>query len=117
MIGLQKAYSPVAVLYSLLIVFFCEYVLLNMTLAILKYKYSQVKGNTIEEEEEEKTDYEPEFLKRLGIFSQVSRMPSHSPLARCSLPDKVFVGARHFFKDTPNKPEKPFNFLNLKNET
>jgi hypothetical protein len=37
-------------LYSLLIVFICEYVLLNMTLAILKYKYSQVKDNLIEEE-------------------------------------------------------------------
>ena len=34
-------------MYSLLIIFFCEYVLLNMTMAILKYKYSQVKGNTI----------------------------------------------------------------------
>lgn len=40
--------------YSLLIVFICEYVLLNMTMAILKYKYAQVKGNVIEEEEEEK---------------------------------------------------------------
>ena len=47
MISLQKSYSVVCVLYSLLIIFFCEYVLLNMTMAILKYKYSQVKGNTI----------------------------------------------------------------------
>ena len=39
-----------------------------MTLAILKYKYSQVKGNSIEEEEEEQVDYEPEYLKKLGIF-------------------------------------------------
>lgn len=51
MIDLEKCYSPFSVLYSLLIVFFCEYVLLNMTMAILKYKYSQVKGNTIEEDE------------------------------------------------------------------
>lgn len=36
--------------YSLLIVFICEYVLLNMTLAILKYKYAQVKDNLIEED-------------------------------------------------------------------
>lgn len=49
MISLQKCYSVAAVIYSLLIIFFCEYVLLNMTMAILKYKYSQVKGNTIEE--------------------------------------------------------------------
>ena len=47
MISLQKSYSVVSVFYSLLIIFFCEYVLLNMTMAILKYKYSQVKGNTI----------------------------------------------------------------------
>lgn len=47
MVGLQQAYSPYSLIYSLMIVFFCEYVLLNMTLAILKYKYSQVKGNTI----------------------------------------------------------------------
>jgi len=48
MIDLQKAYSPFSFIYSVAIVFFCEYVLLNMTLAILKYKYSQVKGDTIE---------------------------------------------------------------------
>lgn len=50
MVSLQKCYSIVSVIYSILIIFFCEYVLLNMTMAILKYKYSQVKGNTIEEE-------------------------------------------------------------------
>lgn len=47
MINLQISYSPFSFIYSLLIVFLCEYVLLNMTMAILKYKYSQVKGNTI----------------------------------------------------------------------
>ena len=51
MINIQQAYSPYAFVYSVLIVFFCEYVLLNMTLAILKYKYSQVKGNAIEEDD------------------------------------------------------------------
>lgn len=51
MVDLQKSYSVFAIIYSILIIFFCEYVLLNMTMAILKYKYSQVKGNTIEEEE------------------------------------------------------------------
>lgn len=74
MISLQKCYSVVSVLYSLLIIFFCEYVLLNMTMAILKYKYSQVKGNTIEEEEEEQSDYEPEFLRKLGIFKSISNV-------------------------------------------
>ena len=34
-------------IYALLIVLICEFVLLNMTMAILKYKYSQVKGNAI----------------------------------------------------------------------
>lgn len=72
MISLQKTYSVISVIYSLLIIFFCEYVLLNMTMAILKYKYSQVKGNTIEEEEDEQTDYEPEFLRKLGIFKDIS---------------------------------------------
>jgi len=47
MVQLQLSYSPFSFIYSVMIVFFCEYVLLNMTLAILKYKYSQVKGNTI----------------------------------------------------------------------
>jgi hypothetical protein len=47
MVELQQSYSPFSFIYSVMIVFFCEYVLLNMTLAILKYKYSQVKGNTI----------------------------------------------------------------------
>lgn len=47
MLELEMAFSPAAVLYSVAIVFFCEYVILNMTMAILKYKYSQVKGNTI----------------------------------------------------------------------
>ena len=57
MIYLQRTYSPFSFIYSILIVFFCEYVLLNMTMAILKYKYAQVKGNTIEDDEEEETDY------------------------------------------------------------
>lgn len=55
-------------LYSFLIVVTCLYILLNMTMAILKYKYSQVKSNRIEEEEEELQEYEPEFLKKIGIF-------------------------------------------------
>lgn len=48
MIALELCYSPVCVAYCVLIIFFCEYVLLNMTMAILKYKYAQVKGNTAE---------------------------------------------------------------------
>jgi hypothetical protein len=40
-----------------------------MTMAILKYKYSQVKKNHIEDEEEELHEYEPEFLRKIGIFS------------------------------------------------
>jgi hypothetical protein len=52
MVDLQACYSPIAAVYSLIIIFFCEYVILNMTMAILKYKYSQVKDNTIDEEEE-----------------------------------------------------------------
>lgn len=48
MVNLQACYSMLAAFYSLLIIFFCEYVVLNMTMAILKYKYSQVKGNTIQ---------------------------------------------------------------------
>jgi hypothetical protein len=49
MIGLEQSYSVVCCLYCVLIVFLCEYVLLNITLAILKYKYAQVKDNSIEE--------------------------------------------------------------------
>lgn len=48
---IQIISGAVYFIYSILIVFICEYVLLNMTLAILKYKYSQVKDNLIEEEE------------------------------------------------------------------
>jgi len=42
-----------------MILIVCNYVLLNMVLAILKYKYQQVKSNVIEEEEEDKMEYEP----------------------------------------------------------
>lgn len=75
MISIQQTYSPVAFIYSIMIVFFCEFVLLNMTMAILKYKYAQVKGNTIEDEEEEQTDYEPDFLKKLGVFQNITHLP------------------------------------------
>jgi hypothetical protein len=44
---IQMASGFVYCVYSLLIVFACEYVLLNMTMAILKYKYAQVKDNVI----------------------------------------------------------------------
>lgn len=52
MIALEQCYSPVCVGYCVLIIFLCEYVLLNMTMAILKYKYTQVKGDKAEEEED-----------------------------------------------------------------
>ena len=96
MIYLQRTYSPVAFIYSIMIVFFCEYVLLNMTMAILKYKYAQVKGNTIEEEEEEETDYEPDFLKKLGVFQNITHLPLEAPLERYFARDKIFVGAIEF---------------------
>jgi hypothetical protein len=47
---IQMTNGVVYCVYSLLIVFTCEYVLLNMTLAILKFKYAQVKDNVIEED-------------------------------------------------------------------
>ncbi len=78
--------------YSLLIVFTCEYVLLNMTLAILKYKYAQVKGNVIEEDEEEKEEYEPEFLKKIGVFSNISVLAKPAALVRVNNPNKNRVG-------------------------
>ena len=120
MIGLQRVYSPFSIFYSLLIVFFCEYVLLNMTMAILKYKYSQVKGNAIEEEEEERTDYDPDFLKKLGIFNQVSRVPEECPLTRYNMDDKIFVGSKYFFEGTVKETvENPFEYdiSNLRKDT
>lgn len=106
MVNLQAAYSMFAAVYSLLIVFFCEYVLLNMTMAILKYKYSQVKGNTIEEEEDEITDYEPEFLKKLGVFKSITSISIEPPLERYCATDKIFVGAMEFNKNLDNSLSK-----------
>jgi hypothetical protein len=78
--------------YSLLIVFTCEYVLLNMTLAILKYKYAQVKDNVIEDEEEEKEEYEPEFLRKIGVFASISVLAKPATLVRVNNPTKHRVG-------------------------
>ena len=49
-INIQKTKGFVYIIYSILIIFICLYILLNMTMAILKYKYGQVKQNVIEEE-------------------------------------------------------------------
>ena len=49
MIYIQNVRGLVYSLYSLLIVITCLYILLNMTMAILKYKYAQVKANHVEE--------------------------------------------------------------------
>jgi hypothetical protein len=48
MVDVQRSFSPFAAFYFVLILFFCEYVIHNMTTAILKYKYSQTKDNKIE---------------------------------------------------------------------
>ena len=69
MMYIQQTKGLVYSLYSILIVITCLYILLNMTMAILKYKYSQVKKNNVEEEEEELEEYEPDFLRKIGIFS------------------------------------------------
>ena len=47
MSDIQKTSGYVYFLYSVMIIFICEYVLLNMTMAILKYKYGQVKENAL----------------------------------------------------------------------
>ena len=110
MLGLQRVYSPFSFIYSIMIVFFCEYVLLNMTLAILKYKYSQVKGNSIEEEEEEQVDYEPDYLKKLGIFEMITRISAEPPLERYVSKDKIYVGSISFNKTNKYFEDNPFNY-------
>lgn len=59
MIYIQEVKGLIYALYSVVIVVTCLYILLNMTMAILKYKYAQVKANTLEEEEEDIQEYEP----------------------------------------------------------
>ena len=49
MMYIQQTKGLIYSLYSILIVITCLYILLNMTMAILKYKYSQVKKNDVEE--------------------------------------------------------------------
>jgi hypothetical protein len=88
----QMTNGVIYCVYSLLIVFTCEYVLLNMTLAILKYKYAQVKDNVIEEDEEEKDEYEPEFLKKIGVFASISVLARPPVLVRVNNPNKHRVG-------------------------
>lgn len=52
MLYLEEGYSFLSFIYSIGVIISCEYITLNMTMAILKYKYSEVKMNKIEEEEE-----------------------------------------------------------------
>lgn len=93
MIGIQKVKGHVYSLYSVLIVVTCLYILLNMTMAILKYKYSQVKSNRIEEEEEELQEYEPNFLRKIGIFQEISALSQPAPLVRINHPFRQQVGS------------------------
>jgi len=48
MMDIQKSNGTIYCVFSIMIVLICDYVLLNMTLAILKYKYAQVKDNSIQ---------------------------------------------------------------------
>jgi hypothetical protein len=57
MIYIEHAKGLMYAIYSIMIVITCLYILLNMTMAILKYKYSQVKKNHVEEEEEDLQEY------------------------------------------------------------
>lgn len=90
--SVQMTNGEIYCLYSLLIVFTCEYVLLNMTLAILKYKYAQVKDNVIDEDEKDKEEYEPEFLKKIGVFNSISVLAKPPVLVRVNNPNKHRVG-------------------------
>lgn len=106
MIALEQCYSVVCALYCVAIVFLCEYVLLNMTLAILKYKYAQVKDNSIEEEEEEKYEYTPELMKKIGAYREFAQI-KESDYERIKGDDgRAFVGASRFFKDEVKQIEK-----------
>ena len=51
MMYIQQTKGLAYSIYSIVIVIVCLFILLNMTMAILKYKYSQVKKNNVEEEE------------------------------------------------------------------
>lgn len=57
MIYIKQTRGLMYAVYSILIVITCLYILLNMTMAILKYKYSQVKKNHVEEEEEDLNEF------------------------------------------------------------
>jgi hypothetical protein len=50
MVYTQQTKGFVYAIYEVLILLVCLYILLNMTMAILKYKFAQVKKNAIEEE-------------------------------------------------------------------
>lgn len=92
MVNIQQSSGIAYCVYSILIVLICDYVLLNMTLAILKYKYAQVKGNSIQEEEEEKQEYEPDFLRKIAIFKDISVLSRPAPLLRLNAPTKKQLG-------------------------
>jgi len=75
-----------------LVVFLCENVLLNITLAILKYKYTQVKDNSIEDDDEDKKEYSPELLKKIGVYSSIAQM-KECEFERYADSKRIFVGA------------------------
>lgn len=93
MIYIQQVKGLVYSLYSVAIVVICLYILLNMTMAILKYKYAQVKSNKIEEQEEDLQEYEPQFLKKIGIFSEISALSEEPPLIRINHPFRQQIGS------------------------
>lgn len=104
MIQLEESYSAVCFLYCVAIVFLCEYVLLNITLAILKYKYAQVKDNSAEEEEEEKNEYSPELLKKIGVYRSIAQL-KECDFERYTDSNKIFVGANRGYKEERQKEE------------
>ncbi len=68
MIDLQHTSGFVGCLYCVSIVFVCQMTLLNVTLAILKNKFSQVKGRKSLPEAAPHNPYPIDILKKLNIY-------------------------------------------------
>ena len=110
MLDLERAFNITGAIYTVAIIFVCELALLNITLAILKYKFSEIREKEMDPPVVQIEGYEIKDLKKIGAYQHFSNIKKGT-----FVPDILLdrIGATKLSKHplfTPSlPPKKPSN--------
>lgn len=74
MLDLESAFNITGAIYTICIIFVCELALLNITLAILKFKFSEIRSKEAEIPVVQAEGYDIQALKKIGAYQHFSNV-------------------------------------------